>query len=179
MKKNYLFILLVGVSLFAKAQKLPLDTNQSSITYKAKHLAHAWEGVNQKLQGLAVVEEGMIKQIAIKAAVRDFDSNNANRDSHALEVLEALQFPEVRFYSKQIRQEDESTLLIDGVLSFHGIEIPKTVEANYKGSGDTVALEGNFNFQATDFKVKLPSFMLVKINDRITIEYAIRFRANQ
>ena len=179
MKKNYLFILLVGVSLFVKAQKLQLDTNQSSIKYKAKHLAHAWDGVNQKLQGLAVVEEGMIKQIAIKTAVRDFDSNNANRDSHALEVLEALQFPEVRFYSKQIRQEDESTLLIDGVLSFHGIEIPKRVTAKYKATSDAFVLEGNFDFQATDFEVKLPSFMLVKINDPIKIEYAISFRSNE
>ncbi len=32
----------------------------------------------------------------------DFDSGNSNRDAHSLEVLEALKFPIIKFYSRII-----------------------------------------------------------------------------
>ena len=172
-----LFVLMGGTSLLS-AQKLSIDSATSFINYKAKHPAHDWNGLNQKLQGLAIFENELPKQLAIKAQVRDFDSDNASRDSHALEVLEALQFPEVRFYSKSIIVENNKELIIEGVLAFHGVEIPKTVRAEYSWKDSQFHLQGSFDFSATDFGIQLPSFLLIKINDRIEIDYQISFISN-
>ena len=45
-----------------------------------------------------------ISKIALAAQVIDFDSGNSGRDSHSLEVLEALKFPNIKFYSKALIQ---------------------------------------------------------------------------
>ena len=116
MKKILLLFIVCTASV--SAQKLALDTQSSMITYKAKHMAHAWEGSHQKLQGLALIDSMGLQQIAVKGAVRDFDSKNANRDSHALEVLEALQFPEVRFFSSEIQRLDSNQVVFSGTLVF-------------------------------------------------------------
>ena len=178
MKKIYVLLLLVGGTSLLYGQKLSIDSEASFVNYQAKHPAHVWNGVNQKLQGLAIFENELPKQLAIKAQVRDFDSENASRDSHALEVLDALQFPEVRFYSKSIVIENNKELIIEGVLTFHGVEIPKTVRAEYSWKDSSFHLEGSFDFSATDFGVRLPSFLLIKINERIEIDYAISFISN-
>lgn len=176
MKKNaFLLMVYLLATTFVYAQKLALDTQSSILTYKAKHMAHAWEGSHQKLQGLAVIDGQGIQQIAVKGAIRDFDSNNANRDSHALEVLEALQFPEVRFSSGDIQMLDSNQVQFNGSLVFHGISLPKAIEAQYEKTENGFHLSGTFDFQATDFEVDLPSFLLVKINDRIIIDFDLNF----
>ena len=73
---------------------------ESTITYFAKHPLHRWSGENSKLKGIAKLQEGeaLPSQLAIIATVRDFDSQNENRDAHALEVLDALDFPDVKFF---------------------------------------------------------------------------------
>lgn len=177
MKNRLLLLLSLGMFSLLQAQKIRLNTAASKLTYHAKHIAHNWEGVNKKLQGLAVIEEGQPKQLAIKASVRDFDSKNANRDSHALEVLEALRFPEVRYYSKSIEKTSEGDITIVGVLSFHGVEASKTVIAEYSSSNTGFRIQGSFNFNATDFGVSLPSFLLVKINEIIAIDYDLLFES--
>ena len=173
MKK--ILILFIICSTSVSAQKLALDTQSSMITYKAKHMAHAWEGSHQKLQGLAVMDSVGLQQIAVKGAVRDFDSKNANRDSHALEVLEALQFPEVRFFSSEIQRLDSNQVVFSGTLVFHGISLAKSIQAQYQKTDNGFRLSGTFDFQATDFEVDLPSFLLVKINDRIEIDFDLNF----
>lgn len=177
MKKFFLLAFIVLGSVSLEAQKFQLDVATSQLTYKAKHMAHAWEGSNQNLQGLAVVDSSGLQKIAIKGAVRDFDSNNANRDSHALEVLEALQFPEVRFFSGDIEAASSAEVTLNGSLVFHGITLPKQIKANYIKTEEGFQLMGTFDFQATDFSVDLPSFLLVKINDTIQIEFDLYFRS--
>ena len=175
MKKIIFFIICLSSIGVARSQKWPLDSDNSAIVYNAKHIAHAWEGTNDKLQGLAVLDGEVPKQIAIKAAIRDFDSNNANRDSHALEVLEALRFPDVRFYSKSIRLMESQMMEMDGVIVFHGRDVPKKVMATFNKTAVGFQLTGTFEFLATDFGIKLPSFMLVKINDMIRINFDVTF----
>ena len=73
---------------------LMLDKEKSNIKYSAKHVLHAWEGINNDVSGVAVYNES-ISKIALAAQVIDFDSGNSGRDSHSLEVLEALKFPNI------------------------------------------------------------------------------------
>ena len=99
-KRFFILLSLVVSTSFGQNTQWKIDSEASSIRYKGDHLLHAWEGVNDKVYGLAVPskEEG-IKKLAILVYVRDFDSKNSGRDAHSLEVLEALQFPEVKFLS--------------------------------------------------------------------------------
>ena len=104
MMKALQILLVFVLSIFSltSQETLMLKADQSYIKYDAKHVLHAWEGINENIKGV-IVKGKEIEKIAIAAQVVDFDSGNASRDAHSLEVLEALKFPTIKFYSEKIK----------------------------------------------------------------------------
>ncbi|MDA9106976.1 YceI family protein [Flavobacteriaceae bacterium] len=82
--------------------------------------------------------------------------------------------PQVRFYSEQILIS-ENIISFDGELDFHGIKIRKKLEASYFNKEKTVNIEGVFSIVLTDFNIKLPSLMLVKMDDFADLSYKLVF----
>jgi polyisoprenoid-binding protein YceI len=170
-------IFFVGVLMVsAQDQKYQLNTELSKITYSANHILHPWKGVNKKVKGVLVFNPNtkQIKEMAVLAFVQDFDSKNDGRDAHALEVLESLSYPEVRFYSDLIEQKKDS-LFIHGQLDFHGVNKNITIVCANKFVENQFVLNGNFEIKPTDYKIQLPSFMMVKMDDFLKFEFELRF----
>ena len=170
----FLFCLVIS---YGQTEQLKVDTKASKIKYKGDHLLHSWEGINKKVYGLAVynIEDKIINKLAILVYVRDFDSKNSGRDAHSLEVLEALKYPEVRFYSEKIEIE-ENQLIITGNFNFHGIQVEKQLIAQLNFEEKKWELFGSFQLTPTDFNIDLPSFLSVKMEDLLEIEYHIVFK---
>ena len=172
--KKYLFLLLFA-SMFAPAQQLRVDAETSFITYEASHPVHDWSGTSNEVQGVMVLENDIPKRIAVVTPVSAFDSKNSNRDAHAVEVLEALLFPKVSFYSDEITL-DGDVLTLNGALKFHGLSLPLTAKANWIKQEDFWILEGVFDVQPSKFDINLPSFMLVKMRDNLSISFRLELR---
>jgi polyisoprenoid-binding protein YceI len=169
-----LFIFLTHLSLIGQEVRKDVNDQSSFIQYEGKHLLHDWDGINQKVKGIAVVDEATdeIVKIALLANVRDFDSNNSSRDAHALEVLEALQYPEIKFYSDEIKYNSK-TVRFSGSLEFHGISITQSIEADLSKTQLGTELLGEFQLMPSDFGIELPSFLSVKMKDLLKINYRI------
>jgi len=169
-----LFILLAHLSLFGQEVRKNVNEQYSFIRYEGKHLLHDWDGINQKIKGIAVVDESTdeIFKFALLANLRDFDSNNSGRDSHALEVLEALKFPEIKFYSDDIKF-DSKIVNFSGSLEFHGISVTQNIEAGLSKTELGTELVGEFQLIPSDFGIELPSFLSVKMKDLLKINYRI------
>ena len=175
--KLLLFVLIFCVKFnFAQSIRLKINSKESSIKYKGDHLLHSWEGVNNNVNGIAILNSkgDKIEKIAILIYVRDFDSGNSGRDAHSLEVLEALEYPEIRFYSESINIIGDNVNL-KGIFNFHGIKVEKEFIANLKRKDETWKIFGNFKLIPTDFKINLPSFLSVKMENLLDIEYSIAF----
>ena len=173
----YYTVFLMGVMLVhAQDQKWQLHTETSKISYSANHILHPWKGINTNVKGVVVVAPKTkdLKEIAVLVRVQDFDSKNEGRDAHALEVLESLSFPEVRFYSNLIEQKKDS-LFIHGQLDFHGVLKNTTIVGIKKTVEDQLVLSVNFEIKPTDFQIELPSFMMVKMDDLLKFEFELRF----
>ena len=169
----YLFLCMTSIS-FSQTKQWKIDTEDSYILYKGEHVLHSREGINKNVNGVAIpnAAANAIEKIAILVYVRDFDSNNSGRDAHALEVLEALKYPEIRFYSEQITIKEDQ-LQLKGSFDFHGIKIEKTLLADLKRKSSTWEISGNFQLTPTDFKIKLPSFLSIKMKNILDIEYSM------
>ncbi len=168
-------ILFLFVSSCLGAQQLSVETATSEITYEASHVVHDWSGTSKQVQGIVVLEDAVPTRMAMVTSVASFNSRNESRDAHALEVLEALLFPKVSFYSDKLTLEGESLTII-GDLKFHGKTIALTTTANWLKKDDVWILEGNFDFKPSEFNITLPAFMLVKIRDNIHISFRLELR---
>jgi polyisoprenoid-binding protein YceI len=177
MKILKLSIILIFVFSFSYGQKInwQVDAEKSFIKYEGKHALHEWTGINSKIYGLAVSlkEVLTIKKIALLIYVRDFDSKNSGRDSRSLEVLEALQFPEIKFYSESIDIKNNIATFNDGSLEFHGIKINKTFSSSFEVNNNVISFNGELNLLTSDFGIELPSFMLFKMEDLLIVSYSI------
>ena len=168
-------ILFLFVSSWLSAQQLRVETATSVITYEASHIVHDWSGTSKQVQGVVELADSVPTRMAMVTSVASFDSRNESRDAHALEVLEALLFPKVSFYSDKLSLDGE-TLSITGNLKFHGKTISLTTTANWVKKDDVWILEGDFDFKPSEFDITLPAFMLVKIRDNIHISFRLELR---
>jgi len=168
------YFILLFVFNFSLAQStLMINAEKSNINYSAKHVLHAWEGVNDNIKGV-IIYDGSVSTIAIAAKVVDFDSGNSGRDSHSLEVLEALKFPNIKFYSDKVNSEGNA-IIFEGEIEFHGEKKPIKVLASVQESDENIKIDGKFQIIPTEFSVKLPSFMLIEMEDYLNISFSLQF----
>jgi len=172
--KLFIFFLFLVCSIQAQETTWIIDIKKSYITYSGEHVLHEWEGSNQKLYGRALLDKTSLvfNELAILAYVRDFDSKNSGRDAHSLEVLEALRFPEIKFYAESFELIKDS-LSINGVFEFHGKKFNKQIMSSIIFDKNEIHLKGTFDLIPSDFGISLPAFMLVKMMDLLEIRYSI------
>ena len=170
---NISLIFILSIFSLTAQETLMLKSDQSYIKYDAKHVLHAWEGVNKNIKGV-IVKGKEIEKIAIAAQVVDFDSGNAGRDAHSLEVLEALKFPSIKFYSEKIKTQGD-VLILDGEVEFHGQKKSILVYTTLKDDDESIVINGKFRLIPSEFLIELPSFMLVKMEDFLNIQFELKF----
>ena len=173
MHKIIFFLFIVTtINLSAQENKWMLIEDESFIQYSAKHLLHKWSGTNKNIKGVFLQQND--SKIAVSANIADFDSGISNRDSNALRVLNALNYPQVKFYSADININSDK-ITFNGELDFHGKKIQKYFEGTYVNTNDKLSIVGEFSVVLTDFDIKLPSLMLVKMDDFADIEFKLIF----
>jgi polyisoprenoid-binding protein YceI len=176
--KIYLILTLLFVSsvFYLPTVSMRAKKENSEISYSASHSLHDWTGVNKDVNAVIVLDDSgiAIQKVAVSAMVSGFDSQNSSRDSHALEVLESLKYPKVQFVSTSISQKNED-LVVSGNLTFHGITKPVQFKAIAKKKDKGILVEGEIPVSLEEYNVERPSFMLVKTDDTIKINFHLEF----
>ncbi|MBN8824645.1 MULTISPECIES: YceI family protein [unclassified Spirosoma] len=158
-------------------RKIMADKAASTVTYAAKHPLHSWEGVSHDVN-CAIIYNDDTKQpetVAVSIKVASFDSDNNNRDSHAVEAMEGIKYPNVTFTSSDIKAGDNGALTAKGTLTFHGVSKPVTLNATRKDNGNKMTLTGEFPVNMTDHNIERPSLMGLKTEDAMMLRFTIVF----
>lgn len=165
---------LLFTSVWAQQVKFTADKKLSSITYSMHHRLHDWDGVSRDLNSviLADATKTNITQVAVSVKVSSFDSKNANRDSHTIEVTEGLKYPNITFSSTEIQQQADK-LLVKGILNFHGVNRNISFEVSRKKMGDKLEITGTFPVKMTQFNIEPPTLLAIPTDD----EFKISFKA--
>ncbi|MFM9076315.1 MAG: YceI family protein [Bacteroidota bacterium] len=170
-----LLFLLVGMTIaVAQNLKLPNDKKASSITYSMNHPLHKWDGVSNEVNSILLTdaEKKKILQVAVKAKLASFDSKNANRDSHMIEVAEGLKFPDVAFSSSEITLTDEQ-FSTKGNLVFHGVTRPVVLNGTFKRKKDQLIFTGSFKVKMSDHGIEPPSLMGLATDDEFVVKFEV------
>ncbi|MFN3487845.1 MAG: YceI family protein [Emticicia sp.] len=178
LSKIFIVILFPLTALSQKdLTKLLADKSVSTITYAMKHPMHNWEAVCKDVNAVIVYNKTAkgVEQVAVSLKVQSFDSGNSNRDSHGLEVLESLKYPNVTFVTNKIKAVAE-TLTLEGNLTFHGITKPVTIIATREDFANKLVFEGKFDVSLTDYKVERPSLFGIKTDDIMHFKFKFIFK---
>jgi polyisoprenoid-binding protein YceI len=175
------FHLFLVFSLQIKAQngdakKIFADKKSTTITYSMTHPMHEWDGVSKNVDAVILYnpQTNLITSVAATAKVETFDSGNANRDSHMMEVMEALKYPKVTFVSTEIHSAGND-LSIVGNLTFHNVTKSITFLAKTSTQNSVMNVTGNFNVSMKDYKIEAPSLMGIPAEDLIKIKFSADF----
>lgn len=169
-----LVLLLCVQFSIAQQVKLPAIKDKSSITYSMVHPLHKWDGVSREVSSIILTdaERKVISQVAVSAKLSTFDSQNANRDSHMLEVTEGIKFPNVTFSGNDIKQNGDQ-LTVKGKLTFHGITRDITFTATRRNEGKNLMVTGGFPVKMSDFNIPAPSLLGFATEDEFQIRFVV------
>jgi polyisoprenoid-binding protein YceI len=168
--------LLLHLGTRAQAVQLKADRAKSYIRYHMKHAVHSWTGISKDLGCVVQLnDKDEIEKVAATVKVKSFDSDNSNRDSHMLEVTDALTYPSISFYSTSITKNSPASYTVKGVLNFHGVDRPIVFEVAEERSGKERKLKGGFMFLLEDHKIERPSLFMVKTDNEVKVELFVVF----
>jgi len=109
------------------------------------------------------------------ADVTTFDSGNSNRDSHAMEQINAIEYPTVDFKSDSVSDQGQSVLVM-GKLTFHGTIHDLTVTGTKTVTDDKVTVAGAFNISMTYYNITRPALLGLTAEDMLRFTYNAAFK---
>jgi polyisoprenoid-binding protein YceI len=167
-----LIFLILSISLWGQTKRLEAEKKESEITYKLTHPLHEIEAVSKDVSCWIDmdVNKKVIQKAFVQVPVTTFNSGNSNRDSHAMEVIDAISYPDVRFTSTNIAQKGDS-LMITGKLTFHGITKIVNIAAAENWKNNKLMITGNFDISLTAFKIERPSLMMIPVKDDLQFSF--------
>lgn len=173
--------LYLGTSAFKldPIKSVRFDKSNSSLTYHMSHPMHEWDGISKEVDGVVQfdVQSGSIQKVALLAKLASFDSKNSNRDSHLLEITEAIKYPTVSFVSTQVK-DNGGELEVQGKINFHNVTKDISFKAQSKTFSKTRIVSGNFILLLEDFNLGRPSLMMVKTSNELKMSFSVNFSMN-
>jgi polyisoprenoid-binding protein YceI len=170
MKTGILSLLFLNCSLVltltAQTKWATIDNQQSVIQYKLTHPLHEIEAVSHEMESRVEINDAAreVRKVTAQVDVATFNSGNSNRDSHAMEVIDALTYPEVTFSSTSVTRAGDS-LKVNGNLTFHGVTNGITMTVFPVWSAHTLQVAGRFDVSLTAFKIERPSLLMIPVHD--------------
>lgn len=179
--KNTLVIILLFTTIFsfvetAQTKQLSATKKESYITYQLTHPLHEIESTSKDVDCNVSVDlsSKQFQKVDVSIDVTTFNSGNSNRDSHAMEVIDAISYPEVDFVSTNISAKGDS-LKVQGKLTFHGVTKDITLSALPKWSDKKLTVSGNFVVSLTAFKIERPSLLMIPVKDELRFTFLQTF----
>ncbi|HEY3388813.1 MAG TPA: YceI family protein [Prolixibacteraceae bacterium] len=176
-----IYVLLLSVLFLftyttAQTKKVQADKKESTMTYKLTHPLHEIEATSKDINCWADLDPSTktISHVYVQIDVTTFNSGNSNRDSHAMEVIDAISYPYVKFNSSGISQNGDK-IKVSGKLLFHGVTRDLVFDATPKWEGNNLTVTGDFVISLTAYKVERPSLLLVPVNDELHFTFYMEY----
>jgi polyisoprenoid-binding protein YceI len=153
---------------YSQVRTIQCIKGETSITYVLVHPLHKVESTSKDVSSAIRCDAAAksIQSVTASVDVTTFDSGNSNRDSHALEVIDAISYPEASFSSTSITSRNDS-LIVSGKLTFHGVTREISMSALPQWSEKKLTVRAAFSISLTDFKVERPSLLMMPVEDTL------------
>jgi hypothetical protein len=149
----------------------------SRITYHVSHPLHTAEGISRVAKGKGVCHAGQC-DFSITVPVNTFDSGDANRDMHMVQVVRGAQFPliTVRTHLPE-GASSQDTIQADLEVQFAGQTVTYNhIDLHRDMSGSETLITGTIPLTLADFKIDPPILMSIPVKNEIPVRVQMRWR---
>ena len=169
-------ILLAAAPMAGQVKTVEAIKGESLITYMLRHPLHHIEANSPDGRFRVTLDPTAktIKTVTASVDVMTFDSGNSNRDSHAMEVVEALLYPDVSFTSTGVSESGDS-IHVAGALTFHGITKNIVMAGTEHWSDKKLDVDGEFTVSLTEFHIERPALLLIPVDDALKFVLKVSF----
>ncbi|HZV13508.1 MAG TPA: YceI family protein, partial [Candidatus Kapabacteria bacterium] len=143
------------------------------------HPLHKIEATSNNVQYKVEMDPAShaIKSVSGTVDVTTFSSGNSNRDSHAMEVIDALDYPDASFTSDSVVSKGGSgdSLWVKGKMTFHGVTKNVTIPVETKWTQNRLDVSGSFDVTLTEFNIERPSLLMIPVEDKLSFDFSASF----
>jgi polyisoprenoid-binding protein YceI len=172
------FIILLCSSVIAQASVKTTWAikGRSYVKYTMHHTLHEFSGTDTTPNCIIAYDPVSlaIQKVSASTNVSDFNSGSGNRDSHAMEVLEAIKYPQITFKCNKIEYSGPK-LTLYGHLTFHGVSKDVIIQASEQKSAGTLKIKGSFKVSQEEYGIQRETFMMVPVDDPIQLDFEMYF----
>ena len=175
-----LFVVTFGSSASAQPKAADLIRNESIMTYRLVHPLHKIEATSKDVDYKVQIDPvtKVIKSVTAQVDVTTFDSGNSSRDSHAMEVIDAISYPYASFDGNSISQNGDS-LKIAGRITFHGVTRDVVIPAMARWEQNRLEVSGDFDLSLEAYHIERPSLLLIPVEDKLSFSFKAAFRLEE
>jgi polyisoprenoid-binding protein YceI len=156
-----------------------LIKEQSSVSYHMVHVLHKVDATSSDVQYEVTLDSANhVKSVLAQVDVTTFNSGNSNRDSHAMEVIDAITYPSAGYQSSSVTQKGDS-LFVAGKLTFHGVTHDIGMNGTAVWAADTLKVQGRFPVSLTQFQIERPAFLMVPVQDTVWFDVNAVFKSGK
>ena len=132
-------LFLLSFSQAAQAAVYKVDPDHSSVSFKIRHLLSNVTGHFKVFEGQIEYEPGKPETWKTTGSIdaASIDTNVPERDKHlrSADFFDVEKFTKIEFRSTGVREANETSAKLDGLLTLHGIEKPVTLDVEIHGVG--------------------------------------------
>jgi len=112
---------------------------------------------------------------SIDISMLKLKSDNAKRDEHMVESIESAKYPLATYTFKEVKKSS-SGYTVNGILNFHGVKKPLTIEANIKKTKSGLSFKGSSGFLMSSYNVTPPTMFFLTVRDQIDLNIDVMFK---
>ena len=184
LRTTCLFALFLTAALRAEQLEMDLNPAQTKIGFVVSDVLHTVHGTFQLKKGRISFDPStgvIVGDITVDAA--SGSSGSAMRDRRMMrDILEVRRYPEVRFnptaYTGSVALTGTSSIEVTGSLLIHGhaheIKLPMQIQRVQQ----EIIATGKFTVPYVQWGMKNPSTFLLKVNDKVEIDFTAVGRVN-
>jgi len=155
---------------------------------RAKPGAFRRQGVPARFAGKTSQVEGTIRvgdpdrlsdvEACIRIDAASLDTGNSTRDGLMRDDhLETARFPTIDFLLEMVdgvtHQAENWEFTARGTLSLHGVSREIQFPVRARQEGDAVRLAGQLPLKMTDYRIRIPRFLFLTVEDQVVVSFDV------
>jgi polyisoprenoid-binding protein YceI len=167
---------MTGLLAFAGHRHAVLATDWSTdLKMNIDDLSHSSATITVPTDKLVIDSPTARQKAGLGKGPSDSDVRTIQRRMLSSEVLDAAQYPQIKFTSTGFKLQGSGQLQVTGNMQMHGRRHPVTIQVRYRSDGLQTEFDGEFNVRQTDYGIKPESVAggMVKVKDSVNIKFHI------